>query len=239
VRTGYGCRDAERYPGGAAAAPAPDLMFDDVAHAVRFALSYRRLVAPLIEAIGKGASRSPLIVGICGRSRAGKSVVAHALVRALTEAGEHPLHVRLDDWIMPAAERRPDDTGELRNRADRLPAIVAALRSGQRITAPGYDSATRTPGPPVTYEPAGHRLIVVEGVFAAHRSARAEIDLAAFVEVPESVQRARFDALYRWKRFDQAAIEGLWRERIADEWAAIDAQREHCDMVITTAADMA
>src|SRR5262249_39541375 len=127
VRTGYGCRDAERYPGGAAAAPVPDLMFDDVAHAVRFALTYRALVAPLIEIIRKGAVRSPMIVAICGRSRAGKSAVAHALVRALTDAGERPLHVRLDDWIMPAAERKPDDTGELRNRVDRLPAIMAAL----------------------------------------------------------------------------------------------------------------
>jgi histidinol-phosphate phosphatase family protein len=239
VRTGYGCRDAGRYPGGATAAPTPDLMFDDVGNAVRFALSYQTLVAPLTEIICDGTSRSPMIIAICGRSRAGKSVVAHALVRTLREAGENPLHVRLDDWIMPAAERRPADTGEVRNRVDRLPAIMAALRAGQPITAPGYDSASRTPGPPVTYEPAGHKVIVVEGVFAAHPLTRAEIDLATFVEVPESVMRARFDALYRWKRFDQAAIEDLWRERIADEWAAIDAQREHCDMIITTAADMA
>ena len=239
VRTGYGCRDAERYPGGAAAAPAPDLMFDDVGDAVRFALTYPILVAPLIDAIRKDTTHAPTIVAICGRSRSGKSAVAHALVRALTEAGEKPLHVRLDDWIMPVAERRPDDTAETRNRADRLPEIMTALRSGGRITAPGYDSANRTLGPSVTYEPAGHRLFVVEGVFAAHPSIRAEVDLAAFVEVPERVMRARFDALYRWKRFDQAAIEELWHARIADEWAAIDAQREHCDMIITTAADRA
>jgi mannose-1-phosphate guanylyltransferase/phosphomannomutase len=239
VRTGYGCRDAERYPGGPAAAPVPDLMFDDVGDAVRFALTYRKLVAPLIDAIRKDTTHTPTIVAICGRSRSGKSAVAHALVRALIEAGEKPLHVRLDDWIMPAAERRPDDTGEIRNRVDRLPEIMAALRSGRRITAPGYDSANRTPGPSVTYEPAGHRLFVVEGVFAAHPSIRTEVDLAAVVEVPEAVMRARFDALYRWKRFDQAAIEDLWHARIADEWAAIDAQREHCDMIITTVADRA
>jgi hypothetical protein len=28
-------------------------------------------------------------------------------------------------------------------------------------------------------------------------------------------------------------MEELWRARIADEWAAVDAQREHCDVIIT------
>ena len=236
VRTGYGCRDIARYPGGAAAAPIPDLMFDDVADAVLFTLGYQTLVAPLMQAVRHRSCEQPTIIGICGRSRSGKSVVAHALVRALREAGVDCLHVRLDDWIMPAAERRPHDTGEIRNRADRLPAIIAALRAGTSITAPGYDAAKRTQGPQVTYAPAGHRLILVEGVFAAHRSVRPMIDIAAFVDVREGVQRVRFDALYRWKGFDDAAIEDLWRARIADEWAAIDAQREHSDMVITVPA---
>ncbi len=116
VRTGYGCRDTERYPGGADAAPVPDLMFDDVRDAVRFTMAYRTLAAPLVTAIRARTARHPVIVGICGRSRSGKSVIAHALVRSLRETGEDCLHVRLDDWIMPAAERRRDDTAEVRNR---------------------------------------------------------------------------------------------------------------------------
>jgi uridine kinase len=127
----------------------------------------------------------------------------------------------------------PHDTAEIRNRAERLPAIIAALREGRTITAPGYDAAKRIQGPPVTYAPAGHRLILVEGVFAAHPSVRPLIDIAAFVDVREGVQRGRFDALYRWKGFDDAAIEDLWRARISDEWAAVDAQREHCDVIVT------
>ena len=46
--------------------------------------------------------------------------------------------------------------------------------------------------------------------------------------------RGRFAALYRWKGLDDAAMEELWRGRIADEWAAVDAQREHCDVIIAS-----
>jgi histidinol-phosphate phosphatase family protein len=231
VRTGYGCRDPERYPGGAQAAPVPDLMFDDVGDAVRFALSYQARAASLLKAIDQ--RKEQLVIGICGRSRSGKSVLAHALVRALKDVGRDCLHVRLDDWIVPAAERTPDDTAEIRNRVDLLAPLVAKLRARQTATAPGYDVAARVQGTPVTYDPTGHRLILVEGVFAAHRSVRSMIDLAVFVDSPERVQRARFDALYRWKRFDDAAIEELWRARMTDEWAVVDAQRKHCDMIIT------
>jgi uridine kinase len=207
-------------------------MFEDVREAVRFGLAYRELAAPLLVAV-RGRAARPLLVAICGRSRSGKSVIAHALVRALQEDGTSCLHVRLDDWIMPAAERAPDDTAELRNRVDRLPALVAALRKGEAVTAPGYDAARRVAGPPVTYDPTGKGVIVLDGVFAAHASIRPALDLAAFVDAPEPVQRGRFAALYRWKGLDDAAMERLWHARIADEWAAVDAQREHCDVIIT------
>jgi len=232
VRTGHACRDAARYPGGAAAAPVPDLMFDDVGEAVRFALAYRDLAAPLVKAVHARAAR-PLLVAVCGRSRSGKSVIAHALARTLREHGTSCLHVRLDDWIMPAAERKPDDSAETRNRVERLPAILAALRRGEAVTAPGYDAASRIAGPPVTYDPVDKAVIVLDGVFAAHASIRPSVDLAAFVDAPEPVQRGRFAALYRWKGLADAAMEELWRARIADEWAAVDAQREHCDVIIT------
>ena len=233
VRSGHGCRDTARYPGGADAAPAPDLMFDDVGDAVRFALAYRELAAPLVAAIRARACGEPVFVAICGRSRAGKSVLAHALVRSLREAGEDCLHVRLDDWIMPAAERRPGDTTEMRNRVAELEPTLTALRRGEAVTAPGYDALKRVEGKPVTYDPAGRAIIVVEGVFAAHETVRHLLDVTAFVDVPEPVQRRRFASLYRWKGFDNVAMEELWGARIADEWAAIDAQREHCNVIIT------
>jgi mannose-1-phosphate guanylyltransferase/phosphomannomutase len=231
VRTGYGCRDFARYPGGAAAAPTPDLMFDDVGEAVRFAAIYRKLAAPIVQSIPGG--RKLIVIAICGRSRSGKSIIAHALVRSLRETGGNCLHVRLDDWIIPAAQRGPNDSAEIRNRVDRLPAIVSALRQGKPVIAPGYDAANRIRGMPITYDPSGCSIVVLEGVFAAHPSVRGMIDLAAFVDAPEAVQRARFASLYRWKGLDDAAIERLWRVRMGDEWAVVDAQRASCNVIVT------
>jgi mannose-1-phosphate guanylyltransferase/phosphomannomutase len=236
VRTGYGCRDQARYQDGMP--PVPDLMFESVLEAVEFGIGYRALAAPILGQIRAGLERNrlPLLVGVCGRSRAGKSVITHAVIRSLVEAGVSCLCVRLDDWIMPLAERGPRASAERRNRVDALPALVAALRAGESIRAPGYDAATRRGGEATTYEPAGRSVILMEGSFAAHRTIRGMLDLALFVAVPEDLQRDRFAAFYRWKALDQQAIDALWDERVKDEWPAVDAQRAAADLLLEPAS---
>jgi pantothenate kinase len=75
-----------------------------------------------------------------------------------------------------------------------------------------------------------------EGSFSGHRSIRALLDFAIFVDVPVELQRARFAAFYRWKGLNEAAVEALWRERAADEWSAVDKQRGSADFVATLGA---
>jgi mannose-1-phosphate guanylyltransferase/phosphomannomutase len=237
VRTGYGCRDHERYGRESGRPPVPDLMFETASEAIEFGIGYRALAAPVLDQIGAmmGQGRTPVLVGLGGRSRAGKSVIGHALVRTLIEDGLSCLHVRLDDWIVPASAREPLASAEARNRVDALPAVVTALRVGTSVRAPGYDAASRGAGEAVSYDPAGRSVILLDGSFAAHRSIRAMLDLTVFVAVPEELQRARFAAFYRWKGLDLAAIDALWGERAADEWPAVDAQRGSADLVLAGA----
>ena len=239
VRTGYGCRDGERYRRESGAPPVADLMFETVSEAVDFGIGYRALAAPVLAGLGPllGRKGGPVLVGISGRSRSGKSAIAHAVVRALSEDGIASLQVRLDDWITPAAQRDPRATAETRARVDLLPEVVAALRAGTSVRAPGYDAATRGSGAAVTYDPAGRSVIVLEGSFAAHRSLRAMLDLAVFVAVPQELQRHRFAAFYHWKGLDQKAIYALWHARAEDEWPAVDSQREGADLVLAPAAE--
>jgi mannose-1-phosphate guanylyltransferase/phosphomannomutase len=235
VRTGYGCRDQTRYPREFGKPPTPDLMFETVLEAVKIGSGYRALAEPVQAEIRRRIDheKKPVLVGVSGRSRAGKSVFAHATVRSLLDDGVACLHVRLDDWIIPASEREPRTSVETRNSVDALAGLVSALRAGTKVRAPGYDTATRGAGEGTTYDPAGHAVIVLEGSFAIHRSVRAMLDLAVFVAVPPDLQRERFAAFYRWKGFDQQAIDTLWRERAEDEWPAVDAQSGSADLVLT------
>jgi mannose-1-phosphate guanylyltransferase/phosphomannomutase len=239
VRTGYGCRDHERYRRESGNPPVPDLMFETVSEAVEFGIGYRALAAPVLaeirRAINQGKKR--VLVGVSGRARAGKTAIAHAVVRCLIEDGVAGLHVRLDDWIIPASEREPGGSAETRNRVDALPGVVAALRAGHSVNAPGYDAATRGAGEAVVYDPTGRTIIVLDGSFAAHGTLRAMLDLAVFVGVPPDLQRERFAAFYGWKGLDQPAIDALWGERAQGEWPAVDAQQDGADLVLAAAAN--
>jgi histidinol-phosphate phosphatase family protein len=239
VRTGAGCRDTERYRRETGTPPIPDLMFQTVSEAVDFDIEYGGLAAPVVAAIRGLMDRkqTPVLVGVCGRSRSGKSVMAHAIVRSLTEQDVTSLHVRLDDWIVPAADRGPNCSSEARNRVNAFPDLIKALHAGATVRAPGYDSATRSAGAAVTYDPAGRSVIVLDGTFAGHQSIRSTLDFTVFAMVPAELQRARFAAFYRWKGLDENAIEALWRERAADEWPVVDAQRDSTDFVLMPGAN--
>ena len=236
VRTGHGCRDRGRYEREIGSPPVPDLMFGNVSEAADFQIEYGTLVAPIVSAISKlvNAKETPVLVGLCGQSRAGKSTLAHAIARTLTEQGSACLHVHLDNWIVAAAEREPNSSAEARNRVDAMPGVIRALRAGKCVHVPGYDAATRGADDALKYEHTGQSVIVLDGVFAGHRSIRDLLDFVVFSAVPPELQRARFLAFYRWKGFDENAIEALWRERAIDEWPAVDAQRDGADVILTS-----
>jgi histidinol-phosphate phosphatase family protein len=238
VRTGYGCRDHERYRRESGLPPAPDLMFETVLEAVEFGIGYRALAAPVIADIRGALDRGtkPVLVGVSGRSRAGKTAIAHAVIRCLIEDGVAGLHVRLDDWIVSASEREPRASAETRNRVDALPSVVSALRAGTSMRAPGYDAATRAAGDAVTYDASGRSVVLLDGSFALHRTIRAMLDLAVFIAVPPDVQRQRFANFYRWKGLEQQTIDALWRERAEDEWPAVDVQRAGADLELAQLA---
>lgn len=235
VRTGYGLRDEKSYPAGQTEIPRADLVFDTVYDAVRFQCSYQDIGQALFSAIDARLSNAagPLLVGICGRSRSGKSTFAHAVQRMLSEAGCRVLRLELDRWILPLEHRRPDMNAEERNRVEFYPEIVSMLRQSGQVEAPGYDAASRGQQKGTTiYDARDAEVILLDGIFAGHASIREDVDMAAFVEASQQTLLSRFHNFYAWKGLTPADAEGLWASRIQEEWPSIDLQRTSADIVI-------
>jgi histidinol-phosphate phosphatase family protein len=225
VRSGHGCR-------GLPPEVRPNAWFDDVADAVDFAVNYRARAASLWARLLMGSTSQPTVVAICGQSQSGKSLLAHALCRSLIESGQSCLHVRLDDWIVPLDQRSPGMTALERNRVALYSELVRALRRGEAITAPGYDAETRTAGPPRTYDAAGARFVIVDGILAAHALVRNDVDLSVFVEAKERSHRDRLSRFYAWKQLTPAETRILIQERRLEEWPIVEAQRSSADVIM-------
>lgn len=145
------------------------------------------------------ATRRPCLVGIDGRSGAGKTTLTDQLAAVLRRS--HDVVVfRLEDLY-------PGWDGLLEGMAAYRTEILEPLRHGQDAHRTAWDWLTSEPGTPRLTRTA--EIVLLEGVGACHREARMLLDTSVWVELPTSQRRRR--ALER----DGAAYEGHW-----DQWAA-------------------
>jgi histidinol-phosphate phosphatase family protein len=237
VRTGYGCRDREAGTDSRARDILPDLMFENVAEAVDFALRYEEIARPVVAAIERLVSAThgkPILVSISGRSRVGKSALAHALARTFSATGRATLILPLDQWIKPIAQRELSDTPESRHQVHLYRDMLVRLKSRGAVTGPGYDAVTRGAGTSVRLDASDKELIFIDGVFAAHSAIRDLIDGSVYVIAAEQLEHARFVSFYSWKGLSETEIDSLWEAR-QREWPIVDAQEATSDLVIALA----
>ncbi|MEX1365240.1 MAG: HAD-IIIA family hydrolase [Nannocystaceae bacterium] len=169
VRTGHGLRD--QAPDAHAITGRPDVLVDDLSQAVSLLLDpdpqVDALAQTLQQRVAQAEASAPALVLIGGTSHSGKSLTAFRLRRALAGRGVQALTVKMDDWLVPASQRKADSTVTERYPLADIDAAVRALAEGERVTAPGYDPQTReTTAVPVEYDGAGAAVIIVEGVLA-------------------------------------------------------------------------
>lgn len=184
-----------------------------------------------------------VLVGIAGGTRAGKSRLAEALVRAL-----HPLDVALlrqDDYLLTLPEAVRHDP--LRHNFDHpdafdcdvLAAHLASLRAGRPVAAPVFDgrSHSRTG---VTRAVAPAPVVVVEGLHVlAVAAIRERLDLKVFVDTPADLRLARRlekDCTTRGRSWSQVTAQYLDQVRPMHE-QHVEPSREWADVVISGAAD--
>jgi len=189
VLSGSGLRDGRH----AIAAETP--IVPSLAEATALMLDTAPSFGPFVE-----SARAAGVVCIGGPSRAGKTLAAAALRLALQSAGAEVVHVSLDRFLQPAAERRPGST--LRERTQFAAAQIAltALCAGRSVLLPGYDPLTRARGASAIFSRGAGRVLVVDGLLANALALPGALEWA--FDAPADLRRERRDAFYRWKGLD-------------------------------------
>lgn len=179
------------------------------------------LVGDVLTALGRTSGR-PVLVGVDGRSGAGKTGLAARLSSALTDRGLGTAVVHLEDLY-------PGWTGLRAGLAVLCRDVVAPLRAGRAAAYPSWDWVAGAPGPVRTAPLA--QVVVLEGVGVLSSGCADLLDLRVWLEAPDDVRRAR--ALAR----DGATFAPWWDTWAAQEEALLAPGRPRADRVVDTGAD--
>ena len=138
------------------------------------------------------AREAPILIGICGGSGSGKTVISNELASAL---GEEADCMSLDSYYRP----REEIADHLVGNYDHPEALdigllkehLEALRRGEPIEIPNYEFATRSRRVPGTIYCAGP-ITILEGLllFACEDIWRM-LDYSVFIDVPADIRLAR------------------------------------------------
>ncbi|MDO4918224.1 uridine kinase [Kocuria sp.] len=189
---------------------APDESFqDDEIARLTDGINLARLLPP--------PTRKPFLVGIDGRSGAGKTTLTDQLAAVLRRS--HDVVVfRLED-IYPGWDGLRRGMDEYRTD------VLRPLRDDQDAHWTAWDWLTSEPGTPRLTRAA--QIVLLEGVGACHREARELLDTSVWVELPTSQRRQR--ALAR----DGGAYEAHWEQWAAqeEEYLAEDPVWENAEII--------
>ncbi len=179
----------------------------------------------------------PFLIGIAGRSGAGKSEIARQLAAWLPGGTEV---VSLDSYYhamdhMPVAERELVNFDHP-NSLD-WPLIVdhvEALTRGEMISEPIYIFATHTRAPEKrTVMPS--RYVIFEGLFTLHDAeVRARLDAKIFIETPDDVcfdRRKTRDIVERGRTIESIKRQYCTTVRPMAE-AYVSPSSQHADLVL-------
>lgn len=226
VRTGYGCKNCN-------GKFRPDIIFRDVFEAVRFSIHGISNARSLVEKLSRVASEKndTVLVGICGISRAGKSILSVFLKRELNSIGLQTLHLHLDDWILPRSQRSTNSIVEDRAQVKLYPKIIKNLLLKQPVLAPGYDSASRELSEPFWYHMNQEKIIILDGILSCHEIIKDKIDFTIYVDCSEEIIIKRYREFYRWKGEEKHSIEQLIKDRSKEEWPTVRKQSQFANRI--------
>ncbi|HWM35058.1 MAG TPA: nucleoside/nucleotide kinase family protein [Pseudolysinimonas sp.] len=136
-----------------------------------------------------------VLVGIAGAPGAGKSTFAAALAARLGAVvlpmdGFHLPQARLVELGRRERMGAPDTFD-----VEGFVALLRALRTGERVEAPGFDRDVEEPVPAAIAIEPGDRILIIEGNYLLHWPGVADLlDATIFVHLDDRVRRTRLVA---------------------------------------------
>lgn len=173
-----------------------------------------RAAAPIAQAQAAGAR----VIGVDGRSGAGKSVLAVAIAR------------QVGAQLVSMEQLYPGWAGLAVGSRELVDRVLGPWSAGRHARWRTWNWERGVPGDWVEVTPGGR--LVIEGCGALTRASRSLIGWAVWLEVPENVRRARVI------RRDGPGAEAHWAQWAAQEEQLIAAERPDllANLIVSNAA---
>jgi D,D-heptose 1,7-bisphosphate phosphatase len=193
----------------------PDFVFENLDEATQFLLypPYEALWSEVLSELPP-FNQQPLVVLIGGNSRSGKSTLAAWLALKAKHAEIPAMHIRLDDWIVPAEKRTEEGKVLDTFQWPKVEDDVLAILRGEHVALKPYNSHPSWNIGEVNYRRTNERLIIIEGVVAlALTKVMEQARLRYHKSIgPDELYRA-FTRFYTWKGKTEAEITQLFAQR--------------------------
>ena len=207
------------------------------------------------EKIEKKLEKHPeqgIIIGITGKSAAGKTTLTEKFVEKLKEKGIDVTVINADQYF--------EDTSELVKKAGSFPNLIASgyefdapdnfrldllalhlvkLSDGKTVKSPRYlgDGTGRCPINMDKKNP--QKIIIVEGLAAHYPSVRDVVDAKVFINIDENLRKQRFVERAPWRHpdwtYNQIISQYNETTKAADKY--ILPQLNGADVVLNSGAD--
>lgn len=225
VMTGFGLRKAKTKP---------DYLFSNLEEAANFIVDepYKEL-AGKVKNMVNNSSKETVVITIGGNTRSGKSTLATYLQKQLKADGMDCLPITLDHWILPKSERIGKEEVFHNFQLGKLENDLKAILGGETVELKGYTAHPTHDTEDVTYQLAGQKVILIEGVVAlATEKLRELSDFKIFKSISEDLLKQRMFSFYDWKGYGEESIQILWETRKPNEYDLIARNEQFADLVI-------
>jgi len=212
----------------------PDFWFENLKEATSFIVNepYYDLIKKVDSELGKH-NKTPIVIAIGGRARAGKSNISSYLALHLESMGKKVLRVELDNWLLAESDRVNSKNVFDRFQLPLLTNDLVRIIDGKKTVAPGYSINPDVEKESVVYNPSGSDIIIIDGVVALSMpEVRKLSQLKIFVNIESSLHKQRVFDYYQWRGKTDNEIHCLYYTRLLDEYRLIDRQIDFADLVV-------